>query len=88
MKPETIRRKAYAFKVFYAGKPVSFACDIHLDRQLRRHSGNIAAYSCIMPVLRPLDLICMISAFKRDTLKNMRDTREFVVNLAGADLRS
>jgi len=46
---------------------------------------NIAPYSCIMPVLRPLDLICLASAIKRDTLKNIRDTGEFVVNLATAD---
>jgi len=47
---------------------------------------NIAPYSCIMPVLRPLDLICLASSFKRDTLANIRETGEFVVNLAGADL--
>ena len=44
---------------------------------------NIAPYSCIMPVLRPQDLICLASAFKRDTLVNMRETREFVVNMVG-----
>jgi flavin reductase (DIM6/NTAB) family NADH-FMN oxidoreductase RutF len=47
---------------------------------------NIAPYSCIMPVLRPLDLICLASAGRRDTLVNIRGTREFVVNLAGTDL--
>jgi len=47
---------------------------------------NIAPYSCIMPVLRPLDLICLASAFKRDTLANIRVAGEFVVNMAGADL--
>jgi len=47
---------------------------------------NIAPYSCIMPVLRPLDLICLASAFRRDTLRNIRETGEFVVNLAGTDL--
>ena len=44
---------------------------------------NIAPYSCVMPVLRPLDLICLASAEKRDTLTNIRSTGEFVVNLAG-----
>jgi hypothetical protein len=39
-----------------------------------------------MPVLRPLDLICLASAKRRDTLVNIRETREFVVNLAGTDL--
>ena len=47
---------------------------------------NIAPYSCIMPVLRPLDMICLASAKQRDTLVNIRQTREFVVNLAGIDL--
>ncbi|MBF0377499.1 MAG: flavin reductase family protein [Desulfamplus sp.] len=47
---------------------------------------NIAPYSCIMPVLRPLDLICLASAKRRDTLVNIKETREFVVNLAGTDL--
>jgi flavin reductase (DIM6/NTAB) family NADH-FMN oxidoreductase RutF len=46
---------------------------------------NIAPYSCIMPVLRPLDLICLASAIKRDTLVNIRETGEFVVNLVGVD---
>ncbi|SFM27381.1 flavin reductase family protein [Methanolobus profundi] len=44
---------------------------------------NIAPYGCIMPVLRPLDLICIATAKRRDTLDNIRDTGEFVVNLAG-----
>ncbi|WP_245942871.1 hypothetical protein [Methanothermobacter defluvii] len=28
---------------------------------------NIAPYSCVMPVLRPFDLICVASAKMRDT---------------------
>lgn len=47
---------------------------------------NIAPWSCVMPVLRPLDLICAASAKKRDTLHNIRDTGQFVLNLAGEDL--
>ena len=47
---------------------------------------NIAPYGCLMPVLRPLDLICLASALKRDTLNNIRATGEFVVNLGGIDL--
>lgn len=39
-----------------------------------------------MPVLRPLDLICLASAIKRGTLNNIREPGEFVVNLAGAGL--
>ena len=44
---------------------------------------NIAPYSCIMPVLRPLDLICLASAIRRDTLDNIRETGQFVVNMVG-----
>ena len=39
-----------------------------------------------MPVLRPLDLICIASAKKRDTLVNIRETRQFVLNLPGVDM--
>ena len=46
---------------------------------------NIAPYGCVMPVLRPLDLICVATAKKRDTLDNIRETGEFVINLASAD---
>ncbi|RJR21678.1 MAG: flavin reductase family protein [Desulfobacteraceae bacterium] len=46
---------------------------------------NIAPYSCIMPILRPLDLICIASATRRDTLINIRETKEFVVNMVGVD---
>jgi len=61
--------------------PVSFISTVSADGV-----RNIAPYSCIMPVLRPLDLICFASAEKRDTLKNIRDTGEFVINLPGAGL--
>jgi flavin reductase (DIM6/NTAB) family NADH-FMN oxidoreductase RutF len=47
---------------------------------------NIAPYSCLMPVLRPLDLVCLASAHRRDTLDNIRATGEFVINLPGIDL--
>jgi flavin reductase (DIM6/NTAB) family NADH-FMN oxidoreductase RutF len=47
---------------------------------------NIAPYSNIMPILRPLDLICVASWHKRDTLKNIRKTREFVVNIPPAGM--
>lgn len=46
---------------------------------------NIAPYGCVMPVLRPLDLIAVASAHRRDTLGNIRETGEFVVNLVGSD---
>ena len=44
---------------------------------------NAAPYSCVMPILRPLDLIALASALPRDTLRNIRQTREFVVNVMG-----
>lgn len=44
---------------------------------------NAAPYGCVMPILRPLDLIAIASALPRHTLKNIRDTGEFVVNVIG-----
>ena len=44
---------------------------------------NAAPYSCVMPILRPLDLIAIASALPRDTLRNMRETGEFVINIIG-----
>ncbi len=44
---------------------------------------NAAPYSCVMPILRPLDLIALASALPRDTLRNIRQTREFVINVMG-----
>jgi flavin reductase (DIM6/NTAB) family NADH-FMN oxidoreductase RutF len=61
--------------------PVTFISTIGKDGV-----RNIAPWSCVMPVLRPLDLICAASAPKRDTLKNIRDTGEFVLNLAGVSM--
>lgn len=42
---------------------------------------NAAPYGCVVPVLRPLDLIAIVSALPRDTLRNIRETGEFVVNV-------
>ena len=44
---------------------------------------NGAPYSCVMPVLGPLNLISIASALPRDTLRNIRETNEFVVNVVG-----
>jgi flavin reductase (DIM6/NTAB) family NADH-FMN oxidoreductase RutF len=44
---------------------------------------NAAPYGCVMPVLRPLDLITFATALPRDTLRNIRETGEFVVNVIG-----
>jgi flavin reductase (DIM6/NTAB) family NADH-FMN oxidoreductase RutF len=61
--------------------PVAFISTVSADG-----IRNIAPYSCLMPVLRPLDLVCLASALKRDTLSNIRATGEFVINLPGTDL--
>jgi flavin reductase (DIM6/NTAB) family NADH-FMN oxidoreductase RutF len=65
----------------YIPLPVTFISTVSPDG-----IRNIAPYSCIMPILRPLDLICLASALKRDTLNNIRATGEFVINLPGVDL--
>ena len=44
---------------------------------------NAAPYSSIMPVLRPLDLIAFASSPPLDTLRNIRETGQFVVNIIG-----
>lgn len=46
-------------------------------------TANAAPYGCVMPILRPLDLIAIASALPRDTLLNIRETRQFVVNVIG-----
>lgn len=45
--------------------------------------ANAAPYSCVMPILRPLDLVTIASALPRDTLRNIRETGEFVINVIG-----
>lgn len=47
---------------------------------------NIAPYSCVMTILRPLDLICIASAKMRHTFANIKNTEEFVLNLPGVDM--
>jgi len=48
--------------------------------------ANAAPYGCVMPVLRPLDLVAITSAYPRDTLKNIRKTKEFILNVPGVEL--
>ena len=62
--------------------PVTFISTISRDGV-----RNISPWSCVMPILRPLDLICAAPAKKRDTLVNIRETGEFVLNLAGAGMQ-
>ncbi len=45
--------------------------------------ANAAPYGCVMPILRPLDLVAIASALPRHTLHNIRETREFVINIIG-----
>ena len=44
---------------------------------------NAAPYSSIMPVLRPLDLIAFASNPHNDTLKNIHESGQFVINVMG-----
>jgi flavin reductase (DIM6/NTAB) family NADH-FMN oxidoreductase RutF len=44
---------------------------------------NAAPYSSMMPVLRPLDLIAFASNPSHNTLQNIRETGQFVVNIIG-----
>ncbi|AXV37609.1 MAG: hypothetical protein CIT01_05060 [Methanobacterium sp. BRmetb2] len=62
--------------------PVAFISTISEDG-----IRNIAPYSCVMPILRPFDLVCVASAgVMRHTLDNIRSTGEFVLNMPGADM--
>jgi len=44
---------------------------------------NAAPYSCVMPVLRPLDLIAFASFPEHHTLKNIHETGQYVINVMG-----
>lgn len=61
--------------------PITFISTISKDG-----IRNVAPYSCVMPILRPLDLVCIATAKRRDTLDNIRETGEFVINMATTDL--
>ena len=52
------------------------------------HGGirNVAPWSNITPILRPLNEIVLASWIKRDTLDNIRATEEFVVNIPPASM--
>jgi flavin reductase (DIM6/NTAB) family NADH-FMN oxidoreductase RutF len=47
---------------------------------------NAAPWSCVMPILRPLDLVIIASWLKRDTLDNIRQTGEFVINVPPVEM--
>ena len=47
---------------------------------------NAAPWSCVTPVLRPLEEILIASWLKRDTLENIRQTGEFVINVPPAGM--
>jgi flavin reductase (DIM6/NTAB) family NADH-FMN oxidoreductase RutF len=83
--PFTERRYLMIIKPFlreaFIPLPVTFISTIS-----KKGVRNIAPWSCVMPVLRPLDLICAASAKKRDTLDNIREMGQFVLNLPGTDL--
>ncbi len=47
---------------------------------------NVAPWSCITPILRPFNDLLLASWVKRDTLSNIRETGEFVVNVPPVEL--
>lgn len=47
---------------------------------------NLAPYSNFTPLLRVTDLVLLASWHRRDTLKNIRATREFVVSVPPAEM--
>ena len=47
---------------------------------------NAAPWSCVTPLLRPLDEVLIASWLKRDTLDNIRQTGEFVINVPRAGM--
>lgn len=47
---------------------------------------NAAPWSNITPILRPLEEIVLASWLKRDTLTNIRETGEFVINIPPVDM--
>ena len=47
---------------------------------------NAAPWSNITPILRPFDEIIMASWIKRDTLNNIRQTKEFVINVPPVEM--
>jgi len=47
---------------------------------------NVAPWSNITPILRPLEEVVLASWLKRDTLTNIRDTGEFVINIPSIEM--
>lgn len=47
---------------------------------------NAAPWSNISPVLRPLEEVMLASWIKRDTLTNIRETGEFVINIPSINM--
>ncbi|NTV77373.1 MAG: flavin reductase family protein [Methanothrix sp.] len=47
---------------------------------------NAAPWSCVTPILRPLDEVLIASWLQRDTLENIRQTGEFVINVPPAGM--
>lgn len=47
---------------------------------------NAAPWSNITPILRPLEEVVLASWLKRDTLTNIRETGEFVINIPSIEM--
>lgn len=48
--------------------------------------ANIGAWSNITPICKPLDKVVFASLLNRDTLSNVRSTKEFVVSIPTCDM--
>jgi len=72
-----MKLKSEEFKIFFP-LPVTLITTVDSNGIY-----NGAPYSCVMPILRPSNFIALASALSRDTLRNIRETREFVVNVVG-----
>jgi flavin reductase (DIM6/NTAB) family NADH-FMN oxidoreductase RutF len=57
-----------------------------ISTSYKEGNRNTAPYANVMPILRPLDLIAITAWFRLDTPDNIRDTKEFVINVPSADL--
>ncbi|WP_281795146.1 flavin reductase family protein [Desulforhabdus amnigena] len=59
---------------------------VFISTQDEQGVRNVAPYSNLMPILRPTDLVCVASWHKRDTLRNIRKTGEFVLNVPPVEM--
>ncbi len=68
------------FKIFFP-MPITLITTVDKENRI-----NAAPYACVMPILRPLNLVAIASAKPRDTLRNIRQMQEFVINMVGKSI--